>query len=120
MALNSGPGNLHRRKRFIDYVRLAWTMALSSKSPAVIDFNRGAVPLLKDPGHHKPSQDVYIFFDTTFDHLTLVSTGGDLYRALDAARILNNDLKFSILAVSMPSMRRFSQQSAEYRQSATR
>ncbi|KAI4209355.1 MAG: hypothetical protein LQ351_007718 [Letrouitia transgressa] len=113
--------NLYRSTPGINYIRPgdaeeavgAWMAALDFKGPTIIGLNRGAVPLLSGSSRHKVTQGAYVLSDVVDAQLTLVSTGGDLYRAVDAARILN-DAKIFTRVVSMPSMRSFEQQSDQY------
>ncbi len=88
-------------------------LALDYKGPTVIGLNRGAVPLLEGTNRHKMSRGAYVLSGASEAHLTLISTGGDLYRVVDAARMFN-DRKVSTRVVSMPSMRCFEEQSPEY------
>ena len=88
-------------------------LALDYKGPSIIGLNRGAVPLLKGTNRHKVSRGAYALSGSPDAHLTLISTGGDVYRVVDAARILN-DANVSTRVVSMPSMRCFEEQSPEY------
>ena len=88
-------------------------MALDYKGPSIIGLNREAVPLLKGTSRHKVSRGAYVLSGTPDAHLTLISTGGDLYRVVDAARIFN-EANVSTRVVSMPSMRCFEQQFSDY------
>jgi transketolase len=88
-------------------------VALEYKGPSILGLNRGAVPLLQGSSRRKVSRGAYVLSGTPDAHLTLISTGGDLYRVVDAARIFN-DANLSTRVVSMPSMRCFEQQSSHY------
>ncbi len=88
-------------------------LALDYKGPTVIGLNRGPVPLLEGSDRHKVFQGAYVLSGAPEALLTVVSTGGDVYRAVDAAHILN-DAGIATRVVSMPSMRRFEKQSEEY------
>ncbi|KAI9695468.1 MAG: hypothetical protein M1836_006456 [Candelina mexicana] len=109
----STPGINHIRPGDAEEAVGAWISALDFKGPTIIGLNRGAVPLLKGSSRHKVAQGAYVLSGHADAQLTLISTGDDLHRVVDAARILN-DAEISTRVVSMPSMRLFEQQSQEY------
>lgn len=89
-------------------------MALEYRGFSVIGLNRGAVPLLEGTSRYRVAKGAYVISDSLQSQLTIVSTGSDLHRAVEAARILNNEPDTSTRVVSMPSMRSFEVQPLDY------
>lgn len=95
----------------------AWIMALEHEGPTVLGLSRGGVPLQTGTSRTRMLKGAYVIADPTSDQgeakVTLISTGSDLANTVDAATILNEQ-GIPTRVVSMPSMRRFEEQSAEY------
>ena len=91
----------------------AWMMALGFQGPSVIGLNRHAVPLLSGTSRDKMQHGAYVIHEDAAYKVTLISTGGDLYRAVEAAGLLKES-GVSARVVSMPCMRRFEQQDEAY------
>ncbi|RYP84421.1 hypothetical protein DL770_005213 [Monosporascus sp. CRB-9-2] len=96
----------------------AWIMALEHDGPTVLGLNRGAVPLQDGTSRVEMQKGAYVIIEVPADtkaDVTLVSTGSDVYQTVDAARLLaDQDPPIHARVVSMPSMRRFEQQSPQY------
>ena len=88
-------------------------MALDFQGPSVLGLNRTAVPLLSGTSRHRMQRGAYVIHEDTAYKVTLISTGGDLYRAVEAAKLLK-DSGVPTRVVSMPCMRRFEQQDEAY------
>lgn len=88
-------------------------MALEYRDASIIRLKCRAVPLLKGTSRHKMSRGAYVLLGSPNAYLTLISTRGDLYRVVDAARILN-EAHMPTRVVSMPSIGCFQQQSTHY------
>lgn len=96
----------------------AWMLALSEQEashPTLISLSRQAVPLLAGTDRKEVSRGAYIIHgaDIPDPELTLVSTGCEVYRAVEVAKSLGGKTR----VVSMPSQRHFDLQSLSYRQS---
>jgi transketolase len=83
------------------------------EGPSVLGLNRTAVPLLEGTDRHKVQRGAYIISEDQDAKVTLISTGGDLFRAVEAVKMLNAT-GIRTRVVSMPCMRRFEQQDEEY------
>lgn len=88
-------------------------MAIDYEGPTVLGLGRTAVPLLDGTDRDKVQRGAYTVFEDLWAKVTLVSTGGDLYRAVAAAKLLRAK-GIPTRVVSMPSMRRFEEQPEEY------
>lgn len=89
-------------------------MALDFRGPSVLGLNRHGVPLQKGTSRIKMQRGAYTIQGDDVDYkLTLVSTDGDLYRAVHAANMMAEAGKLTRV-VFMPCMRRFEQQEQVY------
>ena len=88
-------------------------MALDFKGPTVLGLNRHGVPLQPGTDRVKMQQGAYVISEDPDYKITFVSTGGDLFRAVKASELFQK-AGTPTRVVSMPSMRTFEQQSAEY------
>lgn len=93
-------------------------MAVKFDGPSVFGLNRHGVPLLPGTDRFKMQRGAYTISEPAGSdyQVTLVSTGGDLFRAADAAQQLER-LGIPARVVSMPCMRRFEQQDEAYQRS---
>jgi transketolase len=91
-------------------------MALEFKGPTVLGLNRHSVPLQVGTNRLKMQKGAYTILEDSDYKVTLVSTGGDLSRAVDASRMLK-EAGIAARVVSMPCMRRFEQQDEAYQRS---
>ncbi|XXH02724.1 hypothetical protein Hte_009109 [Hypoxylon texense] len=91
----------------------AWIMALDHHGPTVLNLNRGAVPLQKGTDRLKMQKGAYVIEEDEQAKVTLVSTGSEVYHAVDAAALLRAR-GIPARIVSMPCMRRFEQQDRAY------
>lgn len=94
----------------------SWMMALDHRGPTILGLNRGAVPLQAGTCRQAMRRGAYVIEENAAAKVTLISTGGDLYQAVDAAKILC-DTGIPTRVVSMPSMGVFEKQTPEYIQS---
>jgi dihydroxyacetone synthase len=92
-------------------------LALSEQEashPSLISLSRQAVPLLDGSDRAKVAKGAYIIYGGDVEpELTLVSTGCEVYRAVEVAKAIGGNVR----VVSMPSQRHFDLQPKEYRQS---
>jgi dihydroxyacetone synthase len=97
----------------------AWQIALddqSANTPSLFTLSRQAVPLLEGTDRHKMTKGAYVVYGQDIEpELTIVSTGAEVSRAIDTAKLLSSTKKVRV--VSMPSQKHFDAQSLEYRQS---
>ncbi|PLB50108.1 putative transketolase [Aspergillus steynii IBT 23096] len=109
----SMPDILHIRPGDAEEAIGAWMMALSFDGPSIIGLNRHAVPMQSGTNRHKMQRGAYVLNKGVGYQVTLVSTGGDLFHAVEAAQLLK-DCGVPTRIVSMPCMRRFEEQDEEY------
>lgn len=97
----------------------AWQIALddqNANTPSLFTLSRQAVPLLEGTDRHKMTMGAYVVYGQDIEpELTIVSTGAEVARAIETAKILSSTKKVRV--VSMPSQKHFDAQSLEYRQS---
>ncbi|MCO5549785.1 hypothetical protein L7F22_003259 [Adiantum nelumboides] len=108
----------------------AWQFAMAEqnqKTPTILSLSRQNVPLLPNSSREGVYKGAYIVktvgssanaSPNSISSLTLVATGGEVSRAIEAADELSQLIpNLPINVVSMPNQRLFDQQSKEYRQS---
>ena len=91
-------------------------MALDFQGPSVLGLNRHGVPLLEGTNRQKMQRGAYVIHEDMDYQVTLVSTGGDLFRAVEAAKLLLLS-GIPTQVISMPCMRRFEEQDTLYQRS---
>lgn len=97
-----------------------WVSALTQNGPSAIVLSRQAVPVLR--GESTPGSGVdkggYVLHEAPdgVRDVTLIGTGSELSRAVEAAEILAQE-GINAAVVSLPSFERFAQQSEAYQQS---
>jgi dihydroxyacetone synthase len=97
----------------------AWIDALEREdTPSLLTLSRQAVPMLEGTDRTQVPKGAYIVYgkDITKPDLTIISTGAEVYRAIEVAKNLQKK-GIQVKIASMPSMRYFDAQSAEYKQS---
>lgn len=107
------PQILHIRPCDAEEAIGAWIMALDHDGPVILGLNRGAVPLQQGTDRIKMQRGAYVIVDDDYAHLTLVSTGSEVYQTVKAARLLAEG-GIPTRVVSMPSMQMFEQQDQSY------
>lgn len=91
----------------------AWIMALEYSGPTVLGLNVHEVPLQSGTSREKMQRGAYVIEEDHAANVTLISTGSELYQTVNAAKILRSQ-GLTTRVVSMPSMRRFEEQTREY------
>lgn len=114
--LRAIPNTIVLRPADANETRLAWKVALESKtSPVVIALTRQNVPNLKETENITGiEKGAYVIKDRENPDLILISTGSEVSLALETAKALEEDGK-KIKVVSMPSMELFRAQDEEYK-----
>lgn len=96
-----------------------WLLALDDKSsdtPSIFTLSRQPVPLLEGSDRSKVARGAYVIWSKGSNEpdLTIVSTGAEVTRAIDAAKKVT---KFdNVRVVSMPSQKHFDVQDAGYKE----
>lgn len=98
----------------------AWELALDSPdTPSLFALSRQPVPLLAGSDRSKVAFGAYPILSTSESdadpQLILISTGTEVYRAVEAAHGISKQLGICVRVVSMPSQAHFDRQSYEYR-----
>lgn len=93
----------------------------NASTPSLLSLSRQAVPLLEGSDRTKVRKGAYIIYSSSPESaskpdLTLISTGSEVWRAIEAAKKLSATIK-SINVVSMPIQEVFDKQDRAYRQS---
>ena len=91
----------------------AWMMAIEYQGPTTLGLNSEKVPLLAGTDRQRMQKGAYVLSEDRDYRVTLVATGSDVWRAVEAAKMLQVD-GTPCRTVSMPSMRRFDEQDEEY------
>ena len=91
-------------------------MAIENDGPSVIGLNSEDIPQLRGTDRNKMQKGAYILFEDPNPRITLISTGSDCWRAVEAVHMLQNE-GIPCRMVSMPSMRCFETQDEEYMRS---
>ncbi|KAI0427897.1 Transketolase, thiamine diphosphate binding domain-containing protein [Xylaria sp. FL1042] len=91
----------------------AWIMALEYSGPTVLGLNVHKVPLQSGTSREKMQRGAYVIEEDHAANVTLISTGSELYQTVNAAKILRSQ-GLTTRVVSMPSIRRFEEQTREY------
>ncbi|WP_297790088.1 transketolase [uncultured Anaerococcus sp.] len=114
--LRAIPNTIVLRPADANETRLAWKVALESKtSPVVIALTRQNVPNLKETENITGiEKGAYVIKDRENPDLILIATGSEVSLALETAKALEKDGK-KIKVVSMPSMELFRAQDEEYK-----
>jgi len=100
----------------------AYELALSEENastPSLLSLSRQAVPLLPGSDRAGVAKGAYVIHstgDAASPDLTIVSTGSEVWRCVEAAKKLAGSVG-SVNVVSMPSQEHFDRQSREYRRS---
>lgn len=95
----------------------AYMLALKDENhPSIFALSRQALPLLEGTDRDGVAKGGYIVVGhaSTPPDLTLLSTGGEVFRAVEVAKKLS---RYTVRVVSMPSFRHFDAQPASYRRS---
>ena len=114
--LRAIPNTIVLRPADANETRLAWKVALESKtSPVVIALTRQNVKNLKETENlDNIDKGAYIIKDSENPDLILIATGSEVALALDTAKALEEEGK-KIRVVSMPSMELFRAQDEAYK-----
>ena len=114
--LRAIPNTIVLRPADSNETRLAWKVALESKtSPVVIALTRQNVPNLKETENITGiEKGAYVIKDRENPDLILIATGSEVSLALETAKALEEEGK-KIKVVSMPSMELFRAQDEEYK-----
>ena len=96
----------------------AWLIALNEDCPSLFALSRQGVPLLEGTNREGVAKGAYIVHGGLgTPDITLVATGAEVYRAIEAAKLLVKETHYEVRVVSMPSMKHFDRQPASYRRS---
>lgn len=114
--LRAIPNTIVLRPADANETRLAWKVALESKtSPVVIALTRQNVPNLKETENITGiEKGAYVIKDRENPDIILIATGSEVSLALETAKALEEEGK-KIKVVSMPSMELFRAQDEEYK-----
>lgn len=102
----------------VQEVKIAWKLALESKDhPTCLILTRQGVPLLDGVEPEGVAKGGYVIAKEEKEiDVILIATGSEVSLALEAKKILNKK-NIDARVVSMPSFKRFNEQSEEYRES---
>ena len=91
-------------------------MALDHQGPTALGLNSEKVPLLAGTDRVRMQKGAYVLSEDRDYRVTLVATGSEVWRVVEAAKMLQAD-RTPCRVVSMPCMRRFDEQDDEYARS---
>jgi transketolase, bacterial and yeast len=97
----------------------SWRLALERKKPCFFAFTRQDIPVIdatKIDVYGGVSKGAYVLQDVADPHLVIIATGSEVWTSLDAAKLLAGE-GIGVRVVSMPSVKIFEEQSAEYKAS---
>ena len=118
MAMRSIPGYTVLRPADANETAAAWRFAVQHDGPVGLVLTRQGLPILASDRvpDDAVERGAYVLRDTDrAPDVTLIGTGSEVHLALDAAEVLAED-DVAARVVSMPSMERFEDQPAEYRE----
>ena len=121
MALRAIPNLTVLRPADANETAAAWQLAIEDDGPSVLVLSRQKLPVL-DPDTHPIDEGVpkgaYTLSDADAEtpDVVLIGTGSEVHLALEAQEQLAAD-GIAARVVSMPAMKRFDAQSADYRRS---
>jgi transketolase len=117
--LRAVPGLTDFRPADANETAAAWRLALERKSPSFMALSRQDLPVIdaaKVDVLAGVSKGAYVVEDATDAKVILLGTGSELWACVDAAKLLAAD-GVAARVVSVPSVKIFEEQSAEYKSS---